>query len=101
MKSRIGVGIIGFGTVGTGVAKLLLQNATLIQRRLGVPVQLVRIADTDLTRDRGLALPPGLLTTDTKQVLADPAIDVVIELIGGWETAKSLLIEGVAVGKHV
>ena len=101
MKSRIGVGIIGFGTVGTGVAKLLLQNATLIQRRLGVPVQLVRIADTDLTRDRGLALPPGLLTTDTKQVLADPAIDVVIELIGGCDTAKRIIMEAIAAGKHV
>ena len=101
MKSRIGVGIIGFGTVGTGVAKVLLDNATLIQRRVGVPVQLVRIADMDITRDRGLTLPTGLLTTDIKQILGDPAIDIVIELIGGYETAKRVILEAIAAGKHV
>lgn len=101
MKSRIGVGIIGFGTVGTGVAKVLLDNATLIRRRVGVPVDLVRIADLDITRDRGIVLPPGLLTTDAKQVLHDPAVDVVIELIGGYDTAKRVILEAIAAGKHV
>ena len=101
MKSRIGVGIIGFGTVGTGVAKVLLDNAALIRRRVGVPVELVRIADLDITRDRGIALPPGLLTTDAKQVLNDPAIDIVIELIGGYDTAKRVILEAIAAGKHV
>ena len=53
MISRVGVGIIGFGTVGTGVAKILLENAGLIRRRVGVPIELVRVADLDVTRDRG------------------------------------------------
>ncbi len=66
MISRVGVGIIGFGTVGTGVVKILLESADLISRRVGVPIEIVRIADLDVTRDRGLALPPGLLTTDAK-----------------------------------
>ncbi len=101
MKSRIGVGIIGFGTVGTGVARVLLDNATLIRRRVGVPVELVRIADLDITRDRGIALPPGLLTTDAKQVLTDPAVDVVVELIGGYDAAKRVILEAIAAGKHV
>jgi len=101
MKSRLGVGIIGFGTVGTGVAKILLENAALIRRRVGVPVELVRIADIDLTRDRGIALPAGLLTNDAKQVLNDPAIEVVIELIGGYDTAKRVILEAIAAGKHV
>lgn len=101
MKSRIGVGIIGFGTVGTGVVRVLFDNATLIRRRVGVPVELVRIADLDITRDRGIALPPGLLTTDAKQVLADPAVDVVVELIGGYDTAKRVILEAIAAGKHV
>ncbi len=101
MKSRVGVGIIGFGTVGTGVAKVLLENAALIRRRVGVPVELLRIADLDITRDRGIALPPGLLTTDVKQVIHDPAIDVVIELIGGYDTAKRVILDAMAVGKHV
>lgn len=101
MKSRIGVGIIGFGTVGAGTAKVLLDNAALIRRRVGVPIELVRIADLDITRDRGLSLPPGVLTTDAKQVLNDPAVDIVIELIGGYDTAKRVILEAIAAGKHV
>lgn len=101
MMSRIGVGIIGFGTVGTGVAKVLLDNAALIRRRVGVPVELVRIADLDITRDRGILLPSGILTTDAKQVLHDPAIDIVIELIGGYDTAKRVTLEAIVAGKQV
>lgn len=101
MKSRIGVGIIGFGTVGTGAAKVLLDNAALIQRRVGVPVELIRIADRDVTRDRGIQLPPGILTTDAKQVIDDPAVDIVIELIGGYEIAKGVILEAIHAGKHV
>ena len=101
MKSRVGVGLIGFGTVGSGVAKILLENAGLIQRRVGVPVELVRIADLDITRDRGVRLPAGMLTTDAKQILTDPAIDIVIELIGGYDTAKRMILDAMASGKQV
>ncbi len=101
MKPRIGVGLIGFGTVGTGVAKILMENAALIQRRVGVPIELIRIADLDTTRDRGLRLPPGMLIADAKQILADPAIDIVVELIGGYDTAKRIILEAIAAGKQV
>jgi len=101
MKEKVGVGLIGFGTVGTGAAKILLQNAALIRRRVGVPVELVRIADLDVATDRGLRLPPGMLTTDVRQVLDDPSIDIVLELIGGYETAKRLILEAMARGKQV
>jgi homoserine dehydrogenase len=101
MKSRIGIGIIGFGTVGAGTAKVLLDNAALIRRRVGVPLDVVRIADLDVTRDRGLSLPPGVLTTDAKQVLNDPSIDIVIELIGGYDTAKRVILDAIAAGKQV
>jgi homoserine dehydrogenase len=101
MRSKIGVGLIGFGTVGTGVAKILLENAALIRRRVGVPVDLIRIADLDIARDRGVALPAGILTTDAKQVLGDPAVDIVIELIGGYDMAKRVILEAIAAGKHV
>ena len=101
MKSRIGVGIIGFGTVGAGTAKVLLDHTALIRRRVGVPVELIRIADLDVTRDRGLSLPPGTLTTDAKQVLNDPAVDIVIELIGGYDTAKRVILDAIAAGKQV
>jgi len=101
MKPRIGVGIVGFGTVGTGVARILLDNAALIRRRVGVPIELIRIADLDVTRDRGIGLPAGLLTTDVRQVLSDDAIDIVIELIGGYDAAKRLILDAIAAGKHV
>lgn len=101
MKTSVGVGLIGFGTVGSGVAKILLENAGLIQRRVGVPVQLIRIADLDVTRDRGVRLPDGMLTTDTRQILNDPAIDIVIELIGGYDTAKRIILDAMAAGKQV
>jgi homoserine dehydrogenase len=101
MKSRIGVGLIGFGTVGTGVVKILQQNAALIRRRVGVPVELVRVADPDTTRDRGVRLPAGVLTADAKAVLDDPAVDIVLELIGGYDAAKRVILDAMAKGKPV
>jgi len=101
MKSRIGVGVIGFGTVGTGVARVLLDNAALIRRRVGVPIELIRIADLDIVRDRGVALPPGLLTTNVGAVITDPAVDIVVELIGGCDVAKRVVLDAIAAGKHV
>jgi len=101
MKARIGVGLVGFGTVGTGVAKILLGNRALVQRRVGVPVELVRVADLDITRDRGVSLPPGLLTTDVGQILDDPSIDIVLELIGGYDAAKRVILDAMARGKQV
>ncbi len=101
MKARIGVGLVGFGTVGIGVAKILLGNRALIQRRVGVPVELVRVADLDITRDRGVSLPPGLLTTDVGQILDDPSIDIVLELIGGYDAAKRVILDAMARGKQV
>ncbi|MGH7228779.1 MAG: homoserine dehydrogenase [Nitrospiraceae bacterium] len=101
MKARIGVGLVGFGTVGTGVAKILLGNRALIQRRVGVPVELVRVADLDITRDRGVSLPPDMLTTDVRQILDDPSIDIVLELIGGYDAAKRVILDAIARGKQV
>ncbi|MFQ5931071.1 MAG: homoserine dehydrogenase [Nitrospiraceae bacterium] len=101
MKTRIGVGLIGFGTVGAGVAKILLQNASLIQRRVGVSLELVRVADLDVTRDRGVKLSPGILTKDARDVLDDPAVDIVLELIGGYDVAKQVILGAMAKGKHV
>lgn len=101
MKDRIAVGLIGFGTVGTGVAKVLTANAGPIRRRLGVPLDLVKVADLDLTADRGITLPPGVLTANVREVIDDPGIDIVIELIGGYDPAKRFLLDAMAKGKHV
>jgi homoserine dehydrogenase len=101
MIARIGVGVVGFGTVGSGVVKILLDNAGLIRRRVGVPIELVRVADLDITRDRGITLPPGVLVNDAKQVLSDPAVHIVVELVGGYEFAKRLILDAIAAGKAV
>lgn len=101
MRSRIGVGIVGFGTVGTGVARVLLNNAAIIRRRVGVPIELVRVADLDVVKDRGVTLAPGVLTAEIDRVLNDPDIDIVVELIGGQDTAKRLILDALAAGKHV
>jgi homoserine dehydrogenase len=101
MMSRVGVGVVGFGTVGSGVVKILLDNAGLIRRRVGVPIEVVRVADLDVTRDRGITLPPGVLVNDARQVLSDPAVDIVVELVGGYDFAKRLILEAIAAGKSV
>lgn len=100
-RERIGVGVIGFGTVGTGVAKILLGSGALIRRRVGVPIELVRVADLDTARDRGVALPPGVLISDARALIDDPAVDIVVELIGGYDAAKRFILDALAKGKPV
>src|SRR3989454_8378743 len=101
MKQKINVGIIGLGTVGRGAFRILRDNAELIRHRVGVPVEVTKIAVRDATRDRGVAIPAGVLTTNPSQVIDDPNIDIVIELIGGYEPARELILAAIARGKHV
>ncbi len=100
-KSKIFVGIIGFGTVGTGTARILLNNREAIKRRTGFEVVLKKIADLDIQRDRGIALPDGTLTTDVRSILNDPEIDVVVELVGGIHPAKDFMLDAIRNKKHV
>lgn len=97
----IGVGIVGFGTVGSGTAKLLLENAVLLRQRVGVPIRLVRIADIDTERDRGVKIPEGILVRDALRVIRDPDVRIVVELIGGTGDARDLVLEAVRNGKSV
>src|SRR5262245_19061442 len=101
MKKKINVGIIGLGTVGSGAVRILTENADLIQRRIGVPIEVKRIAVRDLKRDRGLTLPAGTLTNDPGKVVEDPEIDIVVELIGGFQPAKGLILTALSKGIHV
>ena len=84
----IGVAILGFGTVGAGVAKGLLENRAVLRERTGLDIELRRVADLDTTTDRGVALPEGVLGPDAGAAIRDPAVDVVVELIGGTGVAK-------------
>ncbi len=100
-KNPVGVGIIGFGTIGAGVVRVLADQADDIASRLGFPVRLVRVADLDVGSDRGVKLRRGVLIEDARQLIGDPAVDVVVELIGGQEPAKTFLAEAIAAGKSV
>ena len=97
----IKVGMIGFGTIGAGVAKILAGNSEIIRQRLGAGVELVKVADLDITTDRGVKLAPDVLTTSADEVINHPDIDVVIELIGGYEPARKFLLQAIDQGKHV
>ena len=101
MKDKINIGIIGFGTIGAGTAKILINNAEIIKRRLGAPVVLKRIADLDIKKDRGIKLEKGVLIEKAEDILNDPDIDIVIELIGGYEPAKKFILKAIENGKNV
>lgn len=97
----LAVGLIGFGTIGTGVARLLRAHRAEIARRAGRPIVLTTIADLDVTTDRGVRLGRTRLTTDVRAVLDDPAVEVVIELIGGYEPARKFVLQAIRAGKDV
>ena len=98
---EIGVGILGFGTVGAGVADGLLRHRDVMAKRLGVDIVLKRIADLDITTDRGIAVPEGILTTDAAATIADPAIDIIVETIGGTGIAKKFVLDALTAKKCV
>jgi len=98
---KISLGLIGFGTIGTGLVKLLQENGELIAERLGAKINLKRIADIDIRRSRGIPVDTALLTTDAGDILNDPGIDIVVELMGGYEPARTFILAAMSQGKHV
>uniref|UniRef100_A0A7C3Z2R9 Homoserine dehydrogenase n=1 Tax=Desulfobacca acetoxidans TaxID=60893 RepID=A0A7C3Z2R9_9BACT len=98
---QVFVGLIGCGTVGSGVARLLVSRADAFSRRLGVPLHLKKVAEVDPARVQAAGVDPGLFTCRDRDILDDPAIDIVVELIGGVETARDLVLAAIERGKHV
>ncbi len=98
---EIGVGLLGFGTVGAGVVETLQRNGDLLAERIGVKLVLRRIADVDLDRDRGVQVDRAILTRDATSVIDDPAVDVVIELVGGTTLARDFVLRALTLGKPV
>jgi homoserine dehydrogenase len=98
---KISLGLIGFGTIGTGLVKVLQENGELIAGRLGATLDLKRIADIDIKRSRGIPVDAALLTTDARDILNDPEIDIVVELMGGYEPARTFILSALSQGKHV
>jgi len=97
----INVGLLGCGTVGTGVAKILIENKDLIFSRVGAFLNLKRVADIDLETDRGIQFDDGVLIPDAFQVVDDPDIDIIIEMIGGEGIAKDLILKAIQTGKPI
>jgi homoserine dehydrogenase len=95
------VGLIGFGNVGTGVVKLLQQQAPLIVERLGARLVLKRVATLHPERPREVHLPASQLTTDAFALIRDPEIAIIVELVGGYEPARTYVLEALRQGKHV
>ena len=98
---EINVGIIGFGTVGAGTVELLLKNRDIIENRVGAEIRIKKIADLDIRSDRGFPVDPGLLTTDAMEIIHDPQIQIVVELMGGVKKAKDYILAAMENGKHV
>ena len=98
---QIGVGILGFGTVGAGVADGLLKHRDVMAKRLGVDIVLNKIADLDITTPRGVEVPEGVLTTDAAAAIADPSIQIIVETIGGTGIAKKFVLDALNAKKCV
>jgi homoserine dehydrogenase len=99
--NQINVGVIGFGTVGSGAVQILLENREIIRNRVGAEITVRRIADIDVESDRGLPVDKALLTRDAMDVINDPEIHIVLELMGGMVKAKEYILAALQKGKHV
>ena len=98
---EIGVGLLGLGNVGAGVVKLLAENATAIESRLGARVAVRAIAVREPAKERPVDVDPSLITTDAMQVIERDDVEIVCELIGGETDAKTYTLAAIARGKHV
>lgn len=97
----IQVGLLGIGTVGSGTFNVLKRNQEEIQRRAGRGIEITMVADLDVERAKAVVGEGVQVVNDARQVIANPDIDIVIELIGGYGIAKALVMEAIAAGKHV
>src|SRR4051794_32366266 len=101
MTEPLGVALVGCGTVGGGVARLLLEQPERLAARAGRPLALRRVVVRDPHKERAVALPPGLVTTDLRRVLEDPAVQVAVEVVGGTDWARRAVLDLLAAGKDV
>ena len=100
-RSEIRVGILGAGTVGHGILNLLRDNAKTVEARLGAPIHVRRVVARDRAKSRDSMIPAERLSFDPAEVIADPEIDIVVEVMGGLEPAHTLIRQAIEAGKHV
>ncbi|HJZ58939.1 MAG TPA: homoserine dehydrogenase, partial [Gemmataceae bacterium] len=101
MSEPLGIALVGCGTVGGGVAKILLQHKDRLAQRAGRPLALRKVVVRDPLKPRAIDIPKELLTTDPTAAINDPSVHVVAELIGGTTMAKKVVLDALAAGKHV
>lgn len=101
MEERVRVGILGCGHVGGALVRLIHDHADVIEARAGVPLEVARVAVANLAKERNLPLPARCFTDDAAAVVGDPDVDIVIEVIGGIEPARTLIVEALMGGKPV
>lgn len=101
MEETVNIGLIGFGTIGSGVVATLNQNLPLLESKVNKKVNLKRIVDLDITTDRGVEVEPWVLSTNVDDILEDAEIDIVIELVGGYQPALNFILRAMDNGKHV
>ncbi len=99
--NELKLGLIGFGTIGTGVVELIQKNNKLIYEKTGIKLKIEKIADLDINSDRGVKIDRNILTTNADEILDNKNIDIVIELIGGTTVAKDIILKALKNGKHV
>src|ERR1035438_4708529 len=100
-KDVVNIGLIGFGTIGSGVVETFNKNLDLLENKVNKRVNLKKVVDLDVKTDRGVYISPEVLSTDINDILEDPEIDIVIELIGGYQPALKFILRAMENGKHV
>ena len=100
-ERKIKIGLVGFGTIGSGIAKLITENADSIASRTGLRLELACVVDIDTTSERPIKLPEGLLTDNLNKLLVDDTIEIGIETIGGTDAAKQIQLKMLEAGKDV
>lgn len=98
---KINIGLVGFGNVGSGVVKILQEKRAYLAQKLGVELFIKKICDKDTHTRRNVRIDAGLLTSDARQVINDPQIDILVELVGGVHPAKEFIVEALRRGKNI
>jgi len=101
LKDIVNVGLIGFGTIGSGVVETFNRNLDLMEGKVGARIRIKKVVDLDITTSRGVDVDPDILSTDVNEILEDTEIEIVIELIGGYEPARTFILKAMESGKHV
>jgi len=98
---KINIGLLGFGNVGSGVVKILKERKAFLAQKIGLEINIKKICDKDISKKRNVSVDKGILTKNVREVLSDPQIDIIVELIGGIHPAKEFIIEAIDKGKNI